>query len=207
MEGLDVDEVRKEAQMARILTFAGSLRSDSYNRRLVRIAAGGAEDGGATVTLIELANYPMPLMDEDLETNMGIPEKALEFKRLMLENDGLLIASPEYNSSITPLLKNALDWASRSESSDERPIAAYRDKIAVIMSASPGNLGGLRGLVVLRMLLGNLGVTVLPDQRCISGASEAFAEDGSLLDPRQQSAVKRLGMLLAQTVDRLHGES
>lgn len=193
--------------MARILTFAGSLRSDSYNRRLVRIAAGGAEDGGATVTLIELANYPMPLMDEDLETNMGIPEKALEFKRLMLENDGLLIASPEYNSSITPLLKNALDWASRSESSDERPIAAYRDKIAVIMSASPGNLGGLRGLVVLRMLLGNLGVTVLPDQRCISGASEAFAEDGSLLDPRQQSAVKRLGMLLAQTVDRLHGES
>ena len=193
--------------MARILTFAGSLRSDSYNRRLVRIAAGGAEDAGATVTLIELANYPMPLMDEDLETNMGIPEKALEFKRLMLENDGLLIASPEYNSSITPLLKNALDWASRSESSDERPIAAYRDKIAVIMSASPGNLGGLRGLVVLRMLLGNLGVTVLPDQRCISGASEAFAEDGSLLDPRQQSAVKRLGMLLAQTVDRLHGES
>lgn len=193
--------------MSRIIAFAGSLRSDSYNRRLVRIAAAGAEDAGATVTLIELANYPMPLMDEDLETNLGIPEKALEFKRLMLENDGLLIASPEYNSSITPLLKNALDWASRSESLDERPIAAYRDKIAVIMSASPGNLGGLRGLVVLRMLLGNLGVTVLPDQRCISGASEAFAEDGSLLDSRQQSAVKRLGMLLAETVDRLHGES
>ena len=192
--------------MARILAFAGSSRTDSFNRRLIRIAAEGAREAGADVTLVELADYPMPLMNEDLETAEGMPEKAASFKRLMLENQGLLIASPEYNSSIAPLLKNAMDWASRSTSAEESPLSAYRGKTAVIMSTSPGSLGGLRGLVVLRMLLGNLGVTVLPEQRCISRADRAFEEDGELADKRLHGRIQGLGRLLAETVDRLNGE-
>lgn len=189
--------------MARILAFAGSTREGSYNRKLIRIAAAGAEEAGAEVTLVELADYPIPLMNEDLEAREGMPEKAREFKALMLENDGLLISSPEYNSSVTPLLKNALDWASRSETPDEKVLSAYRDKTAVLMSASPGSLGGMRGLVVLRMMLGNLGVTVLPSTRSISSADRAFDEEGALADRKQHRAVMRLGRALAETVDRL----
>jgi len=189
--------------MAQILAFAGSSREGSWNRRLVRIAAAGAEEAGAEVTLIELADYPLPLMSEDLEAREGMPERAGAFKRLLVEHDGLLIASPEYNGSIPPLLKNALDWASRSEKEGETPMIAFRGKVAAIVSASPGNLGGLRGLLVLRMLLGNLGVLVLPDQRAVSGADRAFSEDGSLADPAIDRVVRRIGRKLAETVDRL----
>lgn len=191
--------------MARILAFAGSTREDSYNRKLIRIAVSGAEEAGARVTLVELSDYPMPIMNEDLEAREGIPERALAFKRLMLENDGLLISSPEYNSSMTPLLKNTLDWASRSETEEERPLSAFRGKTAVLMSASPGSLGGLRGLVVLRMMLGNLGVTVLPDTRSISSADEAFDGNGGLVSSRDMKAVKRLGRVLAEKLARLGG--
>lgn len=193
--------------MARILAFAGSTREGSYNRRLIRIAAAGAAEAGGEVNLVELADFPMPIMNEDLEAREGMPPAAEKFKELMLENDGLLISSPEYNSSITPLLKNALDWASRSVTADEKPLSAYRGKTAVIMSASPGSLGGLRGLVVLRMMLGNLGVTVLPATRSIAAADSAFDEDGSLLSAREQKAVRKLGMTLVRTVDRLVSES
>jgi chromate reductase len=189
--------------MAGILAFAGSSREGSYNRKLIHIAAEGARTAGADVTVVELSDFEVPLVNEDLEAEKGMPQKAREFKKLMIRNDGLLIASPEYNSSITPLLKNILDWASRNESADEEFLSAFKGKTAVIMSASPGNLGGLRGLVILRMMLGNLGVTVLPDQKCISGAADAFSADGSLVDSRQQSAVQDLGRLLAVTVDKL----
>ncbi|MBD3278841.1 MAG: FMN reductase [Candidatus Aegiribacteria sp.] len=186
--------------MADILAFAGSTREGSYNRKLIKIAAGGAEEAGARVDLVELIDYPMPIMNQDLEEREGMPEKAREFKKLMLQSRGLLISAPEYNSSVTPLLKNVLDWASRSESPDEKPLLAYRNKIAVIMSASPGRLGGMRGLVVLRLMLWNLGVTVLPATRSISGADEAFDEYGSLKSGRQQKAVMRLGRILAEAV-------
>jgi chromate reductase, NAD(P)H dehydrogenase (quinone) len=192
--------------MPSILAFAGSSREGSYNRKLIRIAVKGAEDAGAKVTLAELADYPMPIMNEDLEEKEGMPEKAREFKDLMLRSDGLLISAPEYNSSITPLLKNVLDWASRNETSDERPLSSFRHKTAVLMSASPGSLGGMRGLIVLRMMLGNLGVTVLPDTRSISSADEAFAEDGSLRNDRDQRAVARLGRILAEHLRLIKGE-
>jgi len=189
--------------MGGILAFAGSSRVGSYNRRLICIAAEGARAAGAQVTVVELSDFDVPMVNENLEAEKGMPLKAREFKKLMIANDGLMIASPEYNSSITPLLKNILDWASRSESSDEQFLSAFNGKTAVLMSASPGSLGGLRGLVVLRMMLGNLGVTVLPDQKCISGAATAFSESGSLVDSRQQSAVENLGRLLAGTVAKL----
>jgi len=190
------------ARIPRILAFAGSTREASYNKRAVRIAASGARAAGAEVTLIDLRDFPMPLFDGDLHAREGLPPKAREFKALMLASDGLLIASPEYNSSITGVLKNAIDWASRQEPGEES-LAAYVGKVAAIMSASPGALGGLRGLVHLRAILGNIKVLVLPDQVAVTRANEAFAEDGSLKDAKQQAAVERLGATLAATIAKL----
>src|SRR5688572_18337049 len=129
----------------RILAFAGSLRKDSYNKKLLAIAVQGARDAGAEVTVVELVDYPLPLFDEDLE-RAGTPENAKKLKQLFLEHDALLIASPEYNSSFTAITKNTIDWVSRS-SPGEPGLAAYRGKTAAIIAASPGALGGLRGLV------------------------------------------------------------
>lgn len=186
----------------RILAFAGSTRTDSYNKRLVRIAALGAEQAGAEVTSIDLRDFALPLFDEDLERDAGPPEAATLLKTLMVGHDGLLIASPEYNSSLSAVLKNAIDWASRP-APGEPPLAAFRGKVATILSASPGALGGLRGLVHLRSILGNIGVIVLPDQIAIPRAFEAFAEDGTLLDPKLQAGIVGLGRTLAEFLAKL----
>lgn len=188
--------------MTKILAFAGSSRKDSVNKKLVKIAATAAENAGANVTVVDLADYPMPLFNQDLEAEQGMPEKAREFKQLLIEHDGFLIASPEYNSAFSPLLKNVIDWASRAESKDEPPLQAYRGKFVSIMSASPGALGGLRGLVFLRMLLGNIGVTVLPEQQAIAHAFKAFLDDGDLVDKAQQLTVERLGTNLVEIINK-----
>lgn len=192
--------------MSKILAFAGSSRKESLNKKLVRIAALGAQDVGASVTIIDLVDYPMPLFDQDIEHEQGMPENARKFKKLMTEHDAFIIASPEYNSAFSPLLKNVIDWASRAESDDEPPLAAYQGKLAAIMAASPGAFGGLRGLVSLRLLLTNIGITVLPDQQAIPQAFKAFDDDGSLIDVRQQKAVLDLGSKLAITVSKLNGQ-
>jgi len=189
--------------MTRILAFAGSARKGSFNRQLVKIAATAAEAAGANVTVIDLADFPMPLFDQDLEAAQGMPAPAREFKNLLIEHDGFLIASPEYNSTLSPLLKNAIDWASRSEAEGETPLVAYAGKFAGIMAASPGALGGLRGLVGLRMLLGNIGVTVLPEQLAVPQAHNAFADDGSLVDPQQHQAVTNISGRLVEMIGRL----
>ncbi len=186
----------------RILAFAGSTRRESYNKKLLKIAAAGASSTNADVTVLDLRDYPMPLFDEDLEKESGAPESAVKLKKLFLEHDGLLIASPEYNSSITAVLKNTIDWVSRS-APGEQALAAYKGKVATILSASPGALGGLRGLVHLRAILGNIGVIVLPDQIAIPKAYEAFNEDGTLKDPKQQATVQNLGSTLAQLITKL----
>ncbi|MCG3148569.1 MAG: NAD(P)H-dependent FMN reductase [Verrucomicrobiae bacterium] len=187
----------------RILAFAGSTRTDSLNKKLVRIAAGGAKAGGADVTVIDLRDYPLALYDGDNEAREGVPANAKKLKQLFLAHDGLLIASPEYNSGLTAVLKNSLDWVSRSESDDEPELACYRDKVAVIMSASPGGLGGIRGLVQLRSILGNIRVLVLPDQIAIPAAHTAFNPDGTLKDAKRQAAVEKLGATLARTIVKL----
>ncbi len=184
--------------MTKILAFAGSSKKGSVNKKLVQIAASAAENEGAKVTVIDLIDYPMPLFNQDLEAERGMPEKAREFKQLLVSHDGFLIASPEYNSAFSPLLKNVIDWASRAESEDEPPLLAYKGKMAAIMAASPGGLGGLRGLVFLRMLLANIGVTVIPEQQAIAHAHKAFSDQGHLLDAKQQQAVETLGINLAQ---------
>ena len=186
----------------KILAFAGSTREGSYNKLLVRIAAQGARTAGAEVTLLDLRDLPLPLYDGDLETQEGLPPNARKFKALMLAHQGLLIASPEYNSSVSALLKNALDWASRPLP-DEKPLACFTGKTAALMSASPGALGGLRGLVHLRAILGNIQVLVLPEQRAVSLAREAFLPDGTLKDPKQQAGIEELGGKLAALLIKL----
>lgn len=189
--------------MVQILAFSGSARKESYNQKLVNIAALGAKQAGAEITVVSLADYPMPIFNQDLEAEEGMPEAAKAFKKLLINHDGFLIASPEYNSAFSPLLKNTIDWASRKEIDNEAPLLAYKGKSAVIMAASPGALGGLRGLVFLRMLLGNLGLTVLPGQIAITQANTAFDAKGNLLDQDKQHAVLNLGGMLAQHLMKL----
>ncbi len=186
-----------------ILAFAGSTRTDSYNKKLVKLTVRGAEAAGAAVTLVDLRDLPMPLYDGDLEDREGLPVNAKKFKDLLVAHQGLLIASPEYNSSISAVLKNAIDWASRTETEGEPSLIAFRGKVAGLMSASPGALGGLRGLIPLRSILGNIGVIVLPDQVAVSKAHEAFLEDGTLKDAGQQKKIERLGASVAEMLVKL----
>ena len=188
--------------MPRILAFAGSSRRDSFNKKLVSIAAHGAREAGAEVTLIDLKDFPLPLYDQDLEAEQGIPENGKQLKKLFIDHDGLLIGSPEHNSSITAVLKNAVDWVSRP-APGEPSLVAFRGKVATLMSASPGALGGLRGLVHVRSILGNLGVIVLPDQIAVAKAYEAFQADGSLKDQKQQVGIEGLGKTLASFLMKL----
>lgn len=192
------------AYTPKILAFAGSTRKDSYNKKLVQIAANGARSAGAEVTYLDLRDIPMPIYDEDLEAAEGIPPNALKLKELMMQHQGLLIACPEYNSSITPVLKNAIDWASRPLPG-EGMLACYVDKVAAIMSASPGGFGGMRGLVHVRSILGNIKVIVLPDQVAVSKAYEVFNADGTLKDPKQQASVEKLGENVAKVLAKLNG--
>ena len=179
----------------RLLAFAGSTREASFNKKLLRAAVAMAEGAGATVTTIDLRDLPMPLYDGDLEERQGLPENAKRFKELMVSHQGLLIAAPEYNSSITGVLKNVIDWASRALPG-EASLAAFRDKTAGLLAASPGGLGGLRGLVHLRAILSSIEVLVIPEQFALARAHEAFDESGALKDPKQAASVKRV-------VDRL----
>lgn len=172
----------------RILAFSGSARRESFNQRLVEFAATNARAAGAEVTVINLRDFPMPIMNQDIEREEGPPENATKLKTLFIEHDGLLLAAPEYNSSITPLLKNALDWVSRRVG-DEPPMVAYRNKTAALLSASPGRLGGLRGLVHTRAILSTLGMLVMPGQASISSAAAAFDENGALLHDYDRNTV------------------
>jgi len=186
----------------RILAFAGSTRRASCNKKLIRGAVSGAETAGAAVTLVDLADFPMPLYDGDLEAEKGIPEKGREFKQLLREHHGFLLSCPEYNSSISAVLKNTIDWASRQEN-DEKPLECFRGKVVSLMSASPGGLGGLRGLVHVRAILGNIGCIVLPNQVAVSSAQEAFDADGVLMDDGRRKQVEALGSGLAEVISKL----
>ena len=186
-----------------ILAFAGSTRTGSFNKQLVKVAAAGARAAGADVTLVDLRDLPMPLYDGDLEASDGIPPNARTFKALMLAHQGLLISAPEYNSGITGVLKNAIDWASRAPPG-EAPLACFTGKVAALMSASPGGLGGLRGLVHVRSILGNIKVLVLPEQVAVLRAHEAFIPDGSLKDAKHAASVEVLCRTLTGVLTKLH---
>lgn len=189
---------------ARILAFAGSLRKESFNKKLIQVAAQGARNAGAEVTVIDLRDFPLPIYDGDLEASQGLPENGRKLKDLFLAHQGLLISSPEYNSSITGVLKNTIDWVSRPVAG-AKPLAEFTGKIAGLVAASPGALGGLRGLVHLRSILGNIGVLVIPEQQAIAKAADAFMPDGKLKDEKQQQGVERVGTRVAELVQKIQG--
>ncbi|WNC72571.1 NAD(P)H-dependent oxidoreductase [Thalassotalea psychrophila] len=189
--------------MSKILAFSGSARKNSFNQQLVSIAASGAQAAGADVNVINLLDFPMPIFNQDDETENGMPKFAQQFKKLISEHDGFLIASPEYNSSCSPLLINAIAWASRANTPDEVPLSAFQGKYATIMAASPGALGGLRSLVTLRMLLGNIDVTVLPEQIAIAKAYSTF-EQGKLIDEIKHNKVREMGASLHKLLTKLN---
>jgi NAD(P)H-dependent FMN reductase len=186
----------------KILAFAGSTRTDSFNKKLIHIAAAGARNAGAEVTVIDLRDYPMPLYGGDLEAKEGLPEAARRFKAVMLAHQGLLLSCPEYNSSITGVLKNAIDWASR-QVLGEASLACFNGKVAGLLSASPGALGGLRGLVHVRAILGNINVLVVPEQLAVATAHDAFDAQGRLKDAKQQEVAERVGVRVATVLQRL----
>lgn len=185
----------------RILAFSGSLRAGSYNQMLVRIGAQGAAAAGAEVTVISLRDYPLPVFDQDLESR-EVPENALALLDLFRKHDGLLISSPEYNSSVTAALKNAIDWVSRPLNGTPG-LVGFTGKVAGLISASPGALGGLRGLVHLRAILSNIQVLVIPDQIAISQAHLAFDEQGQLKDQGLQAKVEDVGRKTAELIRKL----
>ena len=192
------------SQVPHILAFAGSTREGSFNKKLLKIAVAGAESAGAKVTSIDLRDCPMPLFDGDLEAREGIPPTAMKLKELMKASEGFLIAAPEYNSGITGVLKNAIDWASRT-AEGERPLECLRGKVVGMVSASPGPFGGVRGLIQLRTVLALAGVIVLPDQVTVPLADQAFDGAGNLKDAKRQAATMKVGATLAETLKKLAG--
>ncbi|RDD61317.1 NADPH-dependent FMN reductase [Ferruginivarius sediminum] len=186
----------------RILAFAGSTRKASFNKMLVRVAAAGAADAGAETTVVDLLDYRMPVYDGDLEAREGIPASARKLKEMMKAHDGLLIAAPEYNGSLTAVLKNTIDWVSRPEEG-EATLAAFDGKVAGLLAASPGGLGGLRGLAHLRQILSGIRVMVVPEQLAVPRAGDAFAKDGNMNDAAQEAAVRAIGARVAEVASRL----
>lgn len=188
--------------MTRILCFAGSTRRESLNKRLALHAVQRLQELGASGTWADLADDPMPLYNGDLEAEQGIPAHAVRLRQLLLDHEALLLVCPEYNGSITPLLKNTLDWISRP-SENVAMTAAYAGKVAALLSASPGGLGGIRGLSHVRQILGGIGVHVVPGDLAVGGAHQAFDDQGRLSDPGMQERLTRTLQTLIRTTNAL----
>ena len=190
----------------RLLFFAGSARRNSYNKRLAKLGAAIAEANSIPSTFADLADYPMPIYDGDLEAASGPPENAKKLKNLMKLHTGVFIASPEYNASFSPLLKNAIDWVSHTREEGESPMEAYRTRVFALGAASPGGMGGLRGLSQFRLVLElGIGALVLPDQFALPRAADAFDEHGHLKNKDQQEQLKTVIQKLARAARVLHG--
>ncbi|MCB0346363.1 MAG: NAD(P)H-dependent oxidoreductase [Bdellovibrionales bacterium] len=190
------------SEQVKIVALAGSTREKSFNRQALQVAVKGAREAGAEVEVVDLNEFQMPLFNQDLEANQGAPDAVNRLREIFKQSDGMLIASPEYNGSLTPLLKNTIDWISRPAGGDPG-LVAFSGKTAAILSASPGALGGLRGLVHLRAILSGINVLVLPQQVAIPSASSAFADDGSIKDEKRNEAMLQLGRKLVETASRL----
>jgi NAD(P)H-dependent FMN reductase len=190
------------AAPVRVLGFAGSTRAGSLNKRLVQVALAGAAEAGAETRFLDLADYRMPVYDGDEEARDGLPDAARALKREVAAHDALLVASPEYNGSLTAVLKNALDWISRPQEG-EATLAAYDGKVAGLLSASPGALGGLRGLAHLRQILSGIRVLVIPEQYALARAGDAFDAEGRLTDADQDAATRRIGRRVAEVTAKI----
>lgn len=194
------------ASETRLLFLAGSAREASLNKRLARLGARIAEANGIPSTFADLGDYPLPLYSGDIETKDGIPDNALKLEALMKVHSGIFIACPEYNASITPLLKNTLDWISRIRRDGEEPLAVFKTRVFALGAASPGGMGGIRGLVTVRTVLEmGLGALTLPDQFLLPRALDAFDEHDHLKSKDQQAQFKAILQKLARAAHVLHG--
>jgi chromate reductase len=183
----------------KILAFCGSPRRDSLNQKLLDTAVLGALDAGAQVSNIRLLDFPLPIYDGDWETEHGLPERARALKALIAEHHALLIATPEHNGGYTALLKNALDWASRPIESDPTGLEVFAGKVAAMVSASPGVLGGMRAQIALQISLNKLGLLVIPNSFALGVAHQAFDEQRRLKDGNVDQNVRGVGAALVRT--------
>ena len=194
----------------RILGFSGSTRAHSHNRVLVEIATSAAARAGADVQLLDLRDFHLPLYDADLEAESGLPKSAIALKALFVAADGFLVASPEYNGSLTAVLKNAIDWLSRpgpAPGETEVTLRAFRGKVAGIMSASPGGWGGVRGLAHLRQILSGMGTLVVAEQLAVPSAASAFDASGTLQNPVHRAVVESIGTRVVQFARAMRSET
>ena len=173
----------------KVLVLSGSTREDSFNKKLALEAAGIAKNFGASPMVIDLKDYPMPFYDGDVEVKSGMPEGAKQFRNLLIQAQGIIIANPEYNASISAVLKNALDWASRSEQG-EPSRDAFKGKRFAIMSTSPGGGGGSRALEHLKAIIENAGGEVVKPQVSVPNAYQAFTAEGVLKDSQMKEKLK-----------------
>jgi chromate reductase len=187
----------------KILAFCGSSRRESLNRKLLEIAASGATADGAEVTFITLADYPLPIYDADGEREHGVPERARALQELFARHDALLVASPEHNGGYTALLKNMLDWVSRPTATGTPGQTLFVGKVAAVISASPGPMGGVRAMLGMRGVLEKLGAIVIPQGFSLGSAHQAFAEGGGLADEKADAEVRRVGLGLAGVTKQL----
>ena len=197
---------KSDAAEPRLLFFAGSAREKSHNKRLARLGATIADANGISATFADLADYPMPLYCGDIEAKDGPPENARKLKALMSVHTGIFIASPEYNASFSPLLKNTIDWISHIRDEGEESMQVYKTRVFALGSASPGGMGGLRGLTQLRLVLEiGIGALVLPDQFAVPRAVDAFDDHNHLKNKDAQEQFKLLIQKLARAAHVLHG--
>lgn len=176
----------------KILVFAGSIRTGAYSGKTADLAQRELAEQGADVTRISLADYPLPIMDEDLEAEKGIPENAFKLARLIASHDGVLIATPEYNGSMPPLLKNAIDWVSRISKDGGKPLKPYPGKAMAICSSSNGHFAGIRSAAHLRAVLAHIGCEVIAPQCSVPYGAKAFDEEGNFVEERPGKAMEQV---------------
>jgi chromate reductase len=188
----------------KVLVIPGSIRTGSYNGRLAALAVKELALADAEVTHISLADYPLPIYDADEEAHAGAPRNAVRLKQMMAAHNGVLITSPEYNASLAPLLKNAIDWISRVREKGEPALAAYRGRVFALASASPGRFGGVRSLLALRQTLeAGCGALVLPQQLCVPLAEHAFDESGNLSNAEAVGELRQLVRRLVELAGQI----
>lgn len=182
----------------RILVFNGSNRAGSLSGKVANAALAELARQGVEATRIQLADYPLPIMDEDLEAEKGIPENAYRLARLMAAHDGFFIATPEYNGSIPPLLKNVIDWVSRISRDGDKPLKPYANKAVALGSSSSGHFAGVRAIIHLRAVLSHVGLQVVSEQVSVPKAQEAFDAMDRIADDRVRSNLERVVKSLAE---------
>jgi chromate reductase len=191
----------------KILVIPGSLRSKSHNVRLAALATKELTLADADVTRISLADYPLPIYDADLSAKSGPPVNAQKLKQLMSAHSGVFIASPEYNASITPLLKNTIDWISVVREPGEPQLAAYQNRVFALGSASPGRSGGMQSLLALRQVLAvGCRAFVIPEQVTVPNAEDAFDEMDQLTDTRAATQLKTVVRRLIEYARMVSGK-